>query len=68
MWGKTEFRNVKVIMSLPRFLIYFAVLDSAILLIAFASLVLSFIRIQYLLLYFAATLIVAFFLFEGGEK
>ena len=55
-------------MSLPRFLIYFAVLDSAILLIAFASLVLSFIRIQYLLLYFAATLIVAFFLFEGGEK
>lgn len=65
---KANYCRAKIIISLHKYLIYFVIVDSSLLLIAFASLFLSPLNFPYLLLYLLLTLTATFLLFEGGEK
>jgi NADH:ubiquinone oxidoreductase subunit 3 (subunit A) len=65
---KANFRKVKINLSLYKYLIYFVILDSSVLLIAFASLFSSTLNLLYLLVYLVLALTATFLLFEGGEK
>lgn len=64
---KAIFRKVRINVALPRFLIYFVILDSSVLLIAFASLALQHLDFSILLIYLLLALATVFMLFEGGE-
>lgn len=65
---KASFRKVKITLSLHNYLIYFVIVDSSVLLIAFASLFHSMLNFLYLLIYLVLALAATFLLFEGGEK
>ncbi|MGB9958910.1 MAG: NADH-quinone oxidoreductase subunit A [Candidatus Bathyarchaeales archaeon] len=65
---EASFRRVKITLSLHNYLIYFVIMDSSVLLIAFASLSHSMLNLLYLLVYLALALTATFLLFEGGEK
>lgn len=65
---KANFRKVKIILSLYKYLIYFVILDSSVLLIAFASLFSSTLNFLCLLLYLVLALTATLLLFEGDEK
>ncbi|MGB9853624.1 MAG: hypothetical protein ACPLRY_02280 [Candidatus Bathyarchaeales archaeon] len=65
---KASFRKIKITLSLHKYLIYFVIVDSSVLLIAFASLFYSTLNFLYLLIYLVLALTATFLLFEGGEK
>ena len=64
---KATFHGLKVNVSLYKFLIYFVIFDSAIILIAFASLMAQGKNIILLILYLFLMLASAIVLFEGGK-
>ncbi|MBC7130635.1 NADH-quinone oxidoreductase subunit A [Candidatus Bathyarchaeota archaeon] len=62
-------RRVSFNVSLYKFLIYFAILDASVLLVAFAALyAFTLSSLPYLLAYLFIVLTAALILFEGGEK
>ena len=65
---KADFRKIKITMSLHKYLVYFVILDSSLLLIAFASLAFSTLNFLCILLYLLLALISSFLLIEGGEQ
>ncbi|MEM2092769.1 MAG: NADH-quinone oxidoreductase subunit A [Candidatus Bathyarchaeia archaeon] len=64
---KAIFSKVRINVALPKFLIYFVILDSSVLLIAFASLALRHLDFSVLLIYLFLALATVLMLFEGGE-
>ncbi|MCS7096198.1 MAG: NADH-quinone oxidoreductase subunit A [Nitrososphaerota archaeon] len=64
---KTFFSRVRINVALPKYLIYFMILDSSVLLVAFASLSLQHLDFSSLLIYLLLILATVFMLFEGGE-
>ena len=64
---KATFHGLKVNVSLYKFLIYFVIFDSAVILIAFASLMAQGKNIILLILYLFLMLASAIVLFEGGK-
>lgn len=65
---KANFRKIRITLSVHKYLIYFIILDSSVLLIAFASLFSSTLNLLCLLIYLVLVLTATFLLFEGGEK
>ncbi len=65
---KASFSKIRVTVSLYKYLIYFVVLDSSVLLIAFVSLVLMSTNILILMLYLSIVLVSGFLLLGGGER
>jgi NADH:ubiquinone oxidoreductase subunit 3 (subunit A) len=64
---KASFRGLRVNVSLYKYLIYFVILDSSVLLLAFASFIGSGINSTLLILYLFMMLASAVLLFEGGK-
>jgi NADH:ubiquinone oxidoreductase subunit 3 (subunit A) len=64
---KAAFPQLKINVSLYKYLIYFVILDSSVLLIAFASLVLCTANML-LFMFYLATVLVSVFLLIGGEQ
>jgi len=64
---KASFHKLRINVSLYRYLIYFVVLDSSILLVAFASLKLQSTNVLFLMLYLTIVLVSSLLLFEGGD-
>ncbi|MEM2098258.1 MAG: NADH-quinone oxidoreductase subunit A [Candidatus Bathyarchaeia archaeon] len=64
---KATFHGLKVNVSLYKFLIYFVIFDSAVLLIAFASLSAQGTNIPLLILYMFMILVSGLILLEGGK-
>ncbi|MBX5328915.1 NAD(P)H-quinone oxidoreductase subunit 3 [Candidatus Bathyarchaeota archaeon A05DMB-5] len=65
---KATFCKLRINVSLYKYLIYFVVLDSSILLVAFASLKLQITSVFLFMLYLSMVLISSFLLFEGGDQ
>jgi NADH:ubiquinone oxidoreductase subunit 3 (subunit A) len=65
---KATFLKLKISVSLYRYLIYFVILDSSVLLVAYASLALSTANIPFLILYLFTVLISGFLLLGGGNQ
>ena len=65
---KASFANLTVNVSLYKYLIYFVVLDSSVLLIAFASLALPSIDVVIFMLYLFIVLLSGLLLLEGGDR
>jgi NADH:ubiquinone oxidoreductase subunit 3 (subunit A) len=65
---KVNFHKLKINVSLYRYLIYFVILDSSVLLVAFASLALQTANVLLFILYLFMVLISGFLLFEGGDQ
>ena len=64
---KAIFRGIKINVSLYRYLIYFVIFDSAVLLLAFASFALAAANPFYFILYLGIILAAGLVLFEGGK-
>lgn len=64
---KASFDKLRINVSLYRYLVYFVVLDSSILLVAFASLKLQLTNVLFLMLYLTIVLASGLLLFEGGD-
>ena len=64
---KASFPKLKINVSMYRYVIYFVILDSSVLLVAFASLALSAAQLLLFMLYLFIVLISGFLLFEGGD-
>ena len=58
----------RITISLSKYLIYFVVLDSAVILIAFATLVTHVVNMPMLILYLSMLLASSLLLFEGGKN
>lgn len=65
---KSNFPKLKINVSLYRYLIYFVILDSSVLLIAFASLTLPATNILLFMFYLFMVFISGFLLLEGGDQ
>ena len=65
---KVVFNSPKINISLYRYLIYFVIFDSAILLLAFVSIVIASINPVLLVLYLGILLASGFILLDGGGK
>jgi NADH:ubiquinone oxidoreductase subunit 3 (subunit A) len=65
---KTSYTKLRVNVSLYKYLIYFVILDSSVLLIAFASFMGQGTNTPMILLYLLLMLASGFLLMEGGEK
>jgi NADH:ubiquinone oxidoreductase subunit 3 (subunit A) len=65
---KAAFTKLRVNVSLYKYLIYFVVLDSSVLLIAFASLALPSIDVVIFMLYLFIVLVSGFLLLGGGDR
>ena len=65
---KVVYPKLKVNISLYKYLIYFVILDSAVLLLAYASFAEQVMNTPLLLLYLFMTLVSAIVLFEGGKN
>lgn len=63
---KIEYHKLKVNVSLYKYLIYFVVLDSSVLLLAFASFLGQGINVPFILIYLLVVLASSVILFEGG--
>jgi hypothetical protein len=59
---------MKINVSLPKYLIYFVVLDSSVLLVAFASLALSSANILLFMLYLFVMVVSVLLLVERGDQ
>ncbi len=64
---KVSFQGLKINVSLYKYLIYFVVFDSAVLVLAFASLTLLSINPLFLIVYLGIILAAGYILFEGGK-
>jgi NADH:ubiquinone oxidoreductase subunit 3 (subunit A) len=64
---KASFHKLRINVSLYRYLVYFVVVDSSILLVAFASLKLQSTNVLFLMLYLTIVLVSSLLLFEGGD-
>jgi NADH:ubiquinone oxidoreductase subunit 3 (subunit A) len=65
---KIIFKRLKVNVSLYKYLIYFVIFDSAVLLLSFASLAIAGINPFMLILYLSVILASGFVLLEGGKE
>jgi len=65
---KVAYPKLKVNVSLYKYLIYFVILDSSVLLIAFASFMGQGINVPLILLYLFMMLASSLLLFEGGKE
>lgn len=65
---KASFLKLKINVSLPKYLIYFVVLDSSVLLVAFASLALSAANVLLFMLYLFIIVVSTFLLVERGDQ
>lgn len=65
---KVAYPKLKVNISLYKYLIYFVILDSAVLLLAYASFAEQVMNTPLLLLYLFMALVSAIVLFEGGKE
>ncbi len=65
---KASFSMLKVSVSLYRYLIYFVVMDSSVLLIGFAALTMSTINLLIFMIYLLAVLVSGFLLLGGGDR
>ncbi len=65
---KPNFKGLKVNVSLYKYLIYFVILDSSVLLVAFASITAHVINPTLVILYLAMMLASTVLLFDGGKE
>ncbi|MGQ9530935.1 MAG: hypothetical protein ACUVTC_05820 [Candidatus Bathycorpusculaceae bacterium] len=65
---RMTFRSLKISVSHYRFLVYFVVLDSSVLLVSFASLALHVANAFLFMLYLCILLVSGFLLLEGGDQ
>lgn len=65
---RATFHKLKIGVSHYRFLVYFVVLDSSVLLVSFASLALHTTNALLFLFYLFILLVSGFLLFEGGDQ
>ena len=65
---KVSFTKLRVSVSLYKYLIYFVVLDSSVLLIGFASLTLHTMNLLIFMLYLFIVLVSGFLLLGGGDR
>jgi NADH:ubiquinone oxidoreductase subunit 3 (subunit A) len=65
---KAAFSKLRINVSLYKYLIYFIVLDSSVLLVAFASLALSTANVLLLIFYLFIIFVSGFFLVERGDQ
>lgn len=64
---KVTFHKLRINVSLYKYLIYFVILDSSVLLVAFASLILQAASALPFMLYLMIVLVSGFLLFGGGD-
>ena len=64
---KAIFRGIRINVSLYRYLIYFIIFDSAVLVLAFAALTLAAVNPLFFILYLGIMLAAGLVLFEGGK-
>ncbi len=65
---KASFHGLKITVSLYRYLIYFIIFDSAVLILAFASFALAGTNPLFLILYLGIVLAAGLVLLEGGKE
>jgi NADH:ubiquinone oxidoreductase subunit 3 (subunit A) len=65
---KVTFHGLKINVSLYKYLIYFVIFDSAVLVLAFASFALAKTNPLFLFLYLGMILAAALIVFEGGKE
>jgi NADH:ubiquinone oxidoreductase subunit 3 (subunit A) len=65
---KASFTKLRVNISLYKYLIYFVVLDSSVLLIGFAALTMNTINLLIFMVYLFAVLVSGFLLLGGGDR
>jgi NADH:ubiquinone oxidoreductase subunit 3 (subunit A) len=65
---KASFLKLRINVSLSKYLVYFVVLDSSVLLVAFASLALSAANVLLFMLYLFIMVVSAFLLVERGDQ
>ena len=65
---KIPLQKLKLNVTLSRYLIYFVVLDSSVLLLAFATLVTQGVNMPLMMLYLALMLASSLLLYEGGKE
>jgi len=65
---KVAFPRLKINVSLHRYLVYFVILDSSVLLVAFASLALSTANLMLFVFYLLMMVISSFLLVGGGDN
>jgi len=65
---KVIYPRMKLNVSLYKYLIYFVIVDSAVLLIAYASFTIQAMNTPFLILYLFMMLISSMILFEGGKE
>jgi len=64
---KASFPKLRISMSLSKYLVYFVILDSSVLLVAFASLDLFMTNVLLFMFYLIMMLVAVLLLVEGGE-
>jgi NADH:ubiquinone oxidoreductase subunit 3 (subunit A) len=65
---KAPIQKQRITITLSKYLIYFVVLDSAVILLAFATLVTHVVNMPMLILYLSMLLASSLLLFEGGKN
>jgi NADH:ubiquinone oxidoreductase subunit 3 (subunit A) len=65
---KASFPKLRINVSLSKYLVYFVVLDSSVLLVAFASLALSIANVLLFMFYLITMVAAALLLVEGGDQ
>ena len=65
---KAPIQKQRITISLSKYLIYFVVLDSAVILLAFATIVTQQVNMPMLILYLSMLLASSLLLFEGGKN
>jgi NADH:ubiquinone oxidoreductase subunit 3 (subunit A) len=65
---KASFPKLRINVSLSKYLIYFVVLDSSVLLVAFASLALSITNVLLFMFYLIMMVVAVLLLVEGGDQ
>jgi NADH:ubiquinone oxidoreductase subunit 3 (subunit A) len=65
---KASFPKLRINVSLSKYLVYFVVLDSSVLLVAFASLALSMANVLLFMFYLIMMVVAVLLLVEGGDE
>jgi hypothetical protein len=65
---KASFPKLRISVSLSKYLVYFVVLDSSVLMVAFASLALSITNVLLFMLYLLMMFATVLLLVEGGDQ
>jgi len=65
---KANFNGLKITVSYYKYLIYFVILDSSVLLMAFAALALKMVNVSFFVVYLFVVVLSSLLLLDGGDR